>query len=100
VHHEPLRRVHECVFGVLALERASRWIRACSHAKDTGSARIVVVTRGFMPEAENRRDIPEKRWAGRLLWIAVASALFWLVHGFAIRSLFQAVRHTASKLGH
>ena len=53
-----------------------------------------------MPEAENRRDIPEKRWAGRLLWIAVASALFWLVHSFAIRSLFQAVRHTASKLGH
>jgi hypothetical protein len=53
-----------------------------------------------MPEAENQRDIPEKRWAGRLLWIAVASALFWLVHSFAIRSLFQAVRHITSKLGH
>jgi hypothetical protein len=44
-------------------------------------------TRDFVPEVENQRDIPEKRWAGRLRWIAAGSALFWLVHSFAVRSL-------------
>lgn len=48
------------------------------------------------PQAEN---VPERRWAGRLLLVSAASALFWLLHSFAVRSLFLAVRHSATKLG-
>ncbi|HST12659.1 MAG TPA: hypothetical protein VLL05_19950 [Terriglobales bacterium] len=45
-------------------------------------------------------EITEKRWAGRLLVISAASAAFWLLHSFAVRSLIVVVRHSASKLGH
>jgi hypothetical protein len=46
------------------------------------------------------RETAEKRWAGRLLIVSAASAVFWLLHSFAVRSLIVAVRHSASKLGH
>ena len=45
-------------------------------------------------------DEREKRTASVLLMVAAASALFWLVHSFAVRSLFAAIRLAASKLGH
>lgn len=48
VRREPLRRVHECVFGILALERASRSIRACDIAlRRTAAARHNVVACPF-----------------------------------------------------
>jgi hypothetical protein len=53
-----------------------------------------------MTDESRHDDVVEKRLARRLMWIAVASALFWLLHSFAVRSLPLAVRHSASKLGH
>jgi len=36
----------------------------------------------------------------RLLWLAWGSAMGWLIHSFAVRSLFAAIHQSASKLGH
>lgn len=68
----------------------------------------VVVYRRLKPAGNGERDMMsgsadreamEKRWAGRLLIISTASAVFWLLHSFAVRSLIVVVRHSASKLG-
>jgi len=53
-----------------------------------------------MTSGSNSEQDRERRGAGVWMALATASAIFWLVHSFAVRTLGHAVRLLMAKMGH
>jgi len=58
------------------------------------------VSEQAMTSGSNSEQDRERRGAGVWMALATASAIFWLVHSFAVRTLGQAVRLLMAKMGH